>query len=122
MSGTRFLTMLFALLLISCTPPEEPSDTDETTDSDTPVTDIDPNDQINFPDPVLRTCIEELTGKSSGEPIYAKDVADIEEVYCDDVSDLMGMEFFSRIKTITFYNNNINSLKSLSGLYSLKYM
>ncbi len=118
----KLLTLLLSLLFISCTPPEEPSDTDGTNDNDTSVTDIDPNDQINFPDPVLRACVEELTGKGAGDPIYAKEVADITEVNCNNVSDLTGMEFFIKTEYFAFYNNSINSLNPLSSLPNIKYL
>lgn len=118
----KLLTLLLSLLFMSCTPPEEPYDTDESTDNDTPVTDIDPNDQINFPDPVLRACIEELTGKGSGDPIYAKDVADITKVDCDGVSDLTGMEYFTYLKTAYFLESSINSLGPIKNNINIKYL
>lgn len=116
----NLLALFLPLLLISCTPPEEPSDTDETNDNDAPVTDIDPNDQINFPDSVLRACIEKLIyGKNPGDPIYAKDVANITKVDCAGVSDLTGMEYFANISAVVFYDSELNSLAQLAKLSTM---
>lgn len=115
--------LFLSLFLISCAPPEEPSDTDESNDSDTPVTDIDPNEQINFPDPVLRACIEKLIyGKNPGDPIYAKEVAEITEVNCQGVSNLEGIEAFGKIKHVYFQNSTIDSLKPLSYLFPMEFI
>ena len=112
--------LFLSLFLISCAPPEEPSDTDETNDSDTPVTDIDPNEQINFPDSVLRACVEKLIyGKNPGDPIYTKDVANITEIHCNGVSDLTGMQYLQDLEFVELYDSHFNSLVPLANLFSI---
>jgi internalin A len=102
---------------MACTP-EDPADTD----GDNTGSDVDPNDQINFPDPVLRACVEELTGKNPGDPIYGYDVTNITKVECNGVSDLTGMDYFEQIEFIQFYNSNIGSLKPIANHHNLKYL
>jgi len=118
MRDLRVLLFGAVLMVVGCTPTEEPVDDG---DSDTATgSDIDPDQQINFPDPVLRTCVEKLIyGKNPGDPIYAKEVANITKVDCDGVGDITGIEYFVSIKTISFYNSQINNIDGIAKLYNV---
>ncbi len=111
----KVFALFLVLFVAACTPKED-------TTIDTGNGTIDLNDKVNFPDPVLRACVETLTGKNPGDPIYGYDVADIAEVKCDGVSDLTGMEYFSQILEIQFTHGQFDSLKPVAELKSLKIM
>jgi Leucine-rich repeat (LRR) protein len=115
MCDLRVLLFGAVLMVVGCTPTEEPVDDG---DSDTATgSDIDPDQQINFPDPVLRACVEKLTGKGSGDPIYAKDVVAIDNFECDEnVGDLTGMEYLVNLEVAVFHNATFSSLQPISQL------
>jgi len=111
----KVFALFLVLFVAACTPKED-------TTIDTGNGTIDLNDKVNFPDPVLRACVETLTGKNPGDPIYGYDVADITKVQCDGVSNISGMEYFVQVELAQFFKSNIGTLKSLAGLENIKYL
>jgi len=70
---------------------------------------------LDFTDPRFRARVYALLEKADTEPIYAGDVADIEELWVGirGIQSLAGLQHFTGLKILGCYGNELTSLPSL---------
>lgn len=90
----------------------------------TDTTKINSNSEIHFPDPAFRASVSEATGVAIGEFIPDYKIWECEklDLYGEQFSSLQGIEFLTRLRTLTCYWANLTSvdLSSNTVLRELK--
>ena len=76
---------------------------------------------LNIPDPNLRNAIANQLGKAKGEPITQGDMAVLTKLNLDqNISNLTGLEFASRVESLTINGSLITDLSPVLHLTQLK--
>jgi Leucine-rich repeat (LRR) protein len=88
-----------------------------------PVSGVQADSVVAFPDPNLEAVIREAIGKPTGD-IYQSDLVGL--AYLDgqgrSITDLTGLEYCTDLVELYLINNQISDLSPLSGLTSLTYL
>ncbi len=90
---------------------------------DDPGRELIPIGYVYFPDPHLRTVIEDYLGKTQGAPITKVEMESLrKEIRAENknISDLSGLECATNLSTLKLGGNNISDIEPLAHLVNLK--
>jgi len=108
------------MIIVACTPGEEPLNDDETTDDDV----VNMDEVINFPDPHLLACVKSHAYISAEEPVRIKDVKNLTFLECISagITDLTGLEKMPWMVELQFNGNPITSIEPLRNTIDIEYL
>ena len=90
----------------------------------TVVDNLDPNLQVDIPDPNLRAAIEQVLGIASGGTITAGQMLTLSALgaFDSDISNLAGLEYAADLSSLHLSRNSISDISELAGLTNLHYL
>ncbi|MDR0848381.1 MAG: leucine-rich repeat domain-containing protein [Propionibacteriaceae bacterium] len=86
-----------------------------------PVASAGPNDPVNIPDTILRSCINSALGQPSDAPVTVSQAQTFHSLNCNymEIASITGLEAFTGLTDLYLAGNQISSVSPLAGLTSL---